>query len=171
MTLFPEIFAKPHHTKGQPHFPTNYDGKGNWWDAEGALALAAGRGFNIRAVGESQWQQELAALMGGRCEEGHNCHVPAQLVPDNSGREPDAVGVMINGRAVGWLPSEIASDVRAALARLNPAGRPVTCKAKVVGGWDRGRKDRGYFGVKLSLSLPIKPCAKAGILCHRGTAS
>lgn len=153
---FAALFAKPHQMAGQPHFPTNYDGQGCWWDEVGVLPLAAGRGFNVALVGESQWQREIATLVGGRCAEGHNCHFPAQLVLDNSQEDPNAVGVMIGGRAVGWIPGELAGNVRAALAELNPEGRPVTCKGKIIGGWDRGHDDRGYFGVRLSLALPLK---------------
>jgi len=160
--LFDQIFSKPHQTPHQPHFPTNYDGFGCWWNAPGVLPLAAGRGFNVPLVGESQWQREIGAIVGGRCAEGHNCHFPAQLVPDDSQQDPDAIGVMIDGKAVGWLPHELAPQVRLALGRLNPNGKPVTCKAKVVGGWDRGRDDRGYFGVKLSLALPMKVQAANG---------
>ncbi|MNE95789.1 hypothetical protein D3C80_1939250 [compost metagenome] len=71
---------------------------------------------------------------------------------------------MINSRAVGWIPRERAAEFRAALLKLNVENLPVTCKAKVVGGWDRGRKDRGLFGVKLSLSVPLKvhPDARRG---------
>lgn len=156
MRLFSQIFSKPHQRADQPHFPTNYDGLGCWWNARGVLPLAGARGFNVSLVGESQWQQEIGAIVGGRCAEGHNCHFPAQLVFDDSQRDPNAVGVMIDGRAVGWLPQELAPQIRLALSQMNPEARPVTCKAKIVGGWDRGRHDRGYFGVKLSLALPLK---------------
>ncbi|MCW6530204.1 hypothetical protein NED98_08090 [Sphingomonas sp. MMSM20] len=157
MRLFDQIFSKPHRIAGKPHFPTNYDGLGCWWSERDVLPLAAGRGFNVSLVGESQWQQEISAIVGGRCAEGHNCHFPAQLVFDDSQLDRAAVGVMIGGRAVGWLPHDLAPLVRQALGTLNPEGRPVMCKAKIVGGWDRGRKDRGYFGVRLSLALPLKP--------------
>ena len=160
MPLFAHIFEKPHRAANQAHFPTNYDGCGCWWDEEGVLPLAAGRGFNVALVGESQWQQEIGAIVGGRCPEGHNCHFPAELMFDDSQQDPNAIGVMIGGRAVGWIPGELAGEMRAALHRLNPEGKPVTCKAKIVGGWDRGREDRGYFGVKLSLALPLKVHAR-----------
>lgn len=156
MSLFQWIFRQPHRTRGQPHFPTNYDGTGCWWDEDGVVPLAAGRGFNIDVVGEAQWQDSIGAIVGGRCEEGHNCHVPAQLVFDDNPRDHNAIGVMIDMRAVGWVPSERCGEFRAALQKLNPDNRPVTCKAKIVGGWDRGRNDRGFFGVKLSLSIPLK---------------
>ena len=156
MRLFRQLLGKPHRIPGQAHFPTNYDGTGCWWNDDDVVPLAAGRGFNVAVVGEGQWQDSIAAIVGGRCEEGHNCHFPAQLVLDNSQHDQHAVGVMIDYRAVGWLPAELSAHVRAALRRLNPHGRPVTCKAKIIGGWDHGLSDRGYFGVKLSLSLPLK---------------
>jgi len=31
VTLFKTLFDKPHRIAGQPHFPTNYDGRGCWW--------------------------------------------------------------------------------------------------------------------------------------------
>lgn len=156
MTLFKALFARPHRAAGQPHFPANYDGTGCWWFERGVLPLGAAHGFNVDLVGEMQWQDNLSALTGGRCEEGHNCHFPAQLVFDDNSRDPNAIGVMIDHRAVGWVPSEMSADLRPAILRLNPEGKPVTCKAKVMGGWDRGPDDRGYFGVKLSISMPLK---------------
>jgi hypothetical protein len=160
--LFQRIFGKTHRLPDQPHFPTNYDGAGCWWYEDGVVPLAAARGFNISVVGESQWQDSISAIVGGRCEEGHNCHFPARLVLDASRpHDQNAVGVMIGNRAVGWLPGELSEDFRAAIEQVNPRGLPVTCKAKIVGGWDRGRRDRGYFGVKLSISWPPKPDKRA----------
>lgn len=156
MRLFPEIFGRPHQRQGETHFPVSHVGQGCWWAAEHVLPLAAGRGFNVEIVGESQFQDVLAALAGGRCELGHNCEMPAEICPAGTDRDPMAVGVTIDSRPVGWLPSGLGDAVRAQLPRLNPNGFPVTCKGKIVGGWDRGRGDRGMFGVRLSLSFPLK---------------
>ena len=154
--LFEEFFAKPHRITSEPHQPVSFDGRGCWWHDPEAIPLAAGRGFNIPLVGELQWQDNISAVVGGRCEEGHNCHVPAQLVAWNESRDADSVAVLINGQPVGWLHPDLSHDARRALERISPAGKPVTCKAKILGGWDRGARDRGYFGVKLSLSWPPK---------------
>jgi hypothetical protein len=59
------IFRKPHRVAGKPHFPTNYDGHGCWWDGEGVVPLSAGRGFNMNVVGEAQWQDQIATIVGG----------------------------------------------------------------------------------------------------------
>ena len=161
MRLFEDFFARPHRKRGQPHFPPNLEGKGCWWDDPSALPLAAARGFNVELVGELQWQAEIAAAVGGRCEEGHNCQVPAVLVLADDPRDPNAVGVTINSRPVGWIAAAAAAEIRPQLVALNAESRPVTCRAKIVGGWNRGRSDRGYFGVKLSIALPLKVHRKA----------
>lgn len=164
MNLFAKFFAAPHHVPGTPHFPTSFEGKGCWWDDPAVIALAPGRGFNVAAVGESQFQGEIAAIVGGRCEEGHNCQFPAELVAAPDRIDPNAIGIRIGGRPVGRLPAELSALVSQRLHTLNPGSKPVTCKAKIIGGWDRGRRDKGYFGVKLSLALPprIHPRAR----CH-----
>jgi hypothetical protein len=160
--LFERIFAKPHRKTGEDHFPLSFDGKGCWWDDPQAIPLGAGRGFNIQAVGESQFQSELGSIVGGRCVEGHNCQVPAELVLAGTERDPNAVGIKINNRPVGYLPFDVAELVRPLLVALRPRKRAITCKAKIVGGWDRGKNDQGYFGVKLSLTLPPKIHPEAG---------
>lgn len=126
------------------------------WDHPEVIPLAAGRGFTFDVVGENQWQDNLSAICGGKCEDGHKREVAAQLVFESNPTDPNAVGVMIDARPVGWIPADKGAEVRSALMALNPDRRAVTCKAKVVGGWDRGDGDEGHFGVKLSLSWPLK---------------
>lgn len=162
--LFKWLFTKPHQSGGENHYPVSFEGKGCWWNDPEAIPLGAGRGFNIRAVGESQFQAEIASIVGGRCEEGHNCEVPAELVLDRTELDPGAVAIRINNLLVGYLPYEAAEQVRPLLIALAHQGKAITCKAKIVGGWDRGRHDRGYFGVKLSLSLPPKVHPASGRL-------
>lgn len=126
------------------------------WDHPEVIPLAAGRGFTFDVVGEAQWQDNLSAICGGKCEDGHKREVAAQLVFESNPTVPNAVGVMIDARPVGWIPADKAAEVRSALMALNPDRRAVTCNAKIVGGWDRGDGDEGHFGVKLSLSWPLK---------------
>lgn len=159
---FRRIFAKPHQARGHDHYPTSFEGRGCWWDDPQAIPLGAGRGFNVRAVGESQYQSEISSIVGGRCEEGHNCQFPAELVLAAIEGDANAVAIRIDGHSVGFLPSDSAELVRPLLTTLASRQKAVTCKAKIVGGWDRGKRDRGYFGVKLSLSLPPKVHPRAG---------
>jgi hypothetical protein len=154
--LFQRLFARQHRIAGEDHQPVSFDGTGCWWNDPQATPLAAGRGFNVQAVGESRFQEEIGSIVGGRRVEGHNCQVPAELVFAETERDPEGIGVRINNLLVGYLPFETARQVRPLLEALSAKDKAITCKAKIVGGWDRGSDDQGFFGVKLSLSLPPK---------------
>jgi hypothetical protein len=119
--------------------------------------IARGRGFTFEIVGESYRQEALDDLCGGKCEDGHDLETKAELcfVEDNP-HDPDAVGVFIDARLVGYIPRDLAKQFRNDILRLNPEERPVTCDAKIVGGWDRGDGDEGHYGVKLNLSQPLR---------------
>ena len=158
---FERLFSRAHQRPGEDHLPVSFEGRGCWWDDPGAIPLAAARGFNIRAVGESRFQAEISSIVGGRCEAGHNCQMPAELVLAGNDRELRAVGIRINSRPVGFLPQEAAAAVRPLIVAAG-GRKAITCKAKIVGGWDRGNSDWGYFGVKLSLALPPKIDARVG---------
>ena len=64
--------------------------------------------------------------------------------------------MFIEAKHVGHIPRELAAQLRADIIRINPDMLPVMCKAKIVGGWDRGGGDEGHYGVKLSLSSPLR---------------
>ena len=159
---FAHFFASPHQRPGEEHQPVSLEGSGCWWKDPAAIPLAAGRGFNVEAVGELQFQYEIGSIVGGHCEAGHNCEMPAELVPAPQPRDPGAVGIRLDGLPVGYLPAAAAEQIRPFLSDLGGRGKTISCKAKVVGGWDRGGGDRGFFGVRLSLALPprIHPAAR-----------
>lgn len=121
------------------------------------VAIAPGRSFTFDVVGEAHYQEALDRIVGGKCEEGCDLEVTAQLVFDE-GNEHDsnAVGILIDRMVVGYVPREKAAEIRSEILRINPEQRPVTCNAKIVGGWDRGRGDSGHYGVKLSISKPMR---------------
>jgi len=121
------------------------------------LHIARGRGFTVEVAGEAHRQEALDGICGGKCEDGHNLETTAQLLLiDDNPYDPNAVGVFIAGELVGYIPRDAAPHVRAEVLRLSPDERPVTCDAKIVGGWDRGDEDEGHYGVKLSLSNPMR---------------
>lgn len=108
--------------------------------------------FAIDVVGESRYQNALEIAAGGRTEDGCEKIVNAVLVlEDSNPHDPKAVHVLIGGRVCGYLSRE---DARAYRTQLKKAGHPritASCKAVIVGGWDRGGGDRGHFGVRLDL--------------------
>lgn len=121
-----------------------------------ALHLARGRGFTFNIVGEGSYQDALNAICGGKCEDGHKLLTTAQLcLQDDNPHDPDAVVVLIGGKVVGYVPRDLATDLRAAILKLNPDKRPVTCDAKIVGGWSH-EDGEGHYGVKLSISKPVR---------------
>lgn len=108
--------------------------------------------FNVNAVGESNYQKELLSIHGPRKARGANLIVDAVLVLENTNRyDQNAVLISINGLKIGYLSKENAIEYRKNLIRLNQSNSNAGCKAKIVGGWNDGKGDEGFFGVKLDL--------------------
>jgi hypothetical protein len=108
--------------------------------------------YSVDVVGESHYQDALERICGGRSEEGADEVVRATLVfEDNNPHDNQAVRVDINGMTVGYLSRQNAREYRKQLKKAGHPGVVATCPAKIVGGWDRGQRDRGHFGVRLDL--------------------
>lgn len=105
----------------------------------------------VNAVGESHYQKELNRICGGKVRDGHHLPVIATLVPEpRNPHDPNAVGVIVNGLKVGHLDRKKAAALqRPIIETAASRGKPVGCRALIVGGWDRGRNDQGHFGIKL----------------------
>jgi hypothetical protein len=125
--------------------------------ADQPIHIARGRGYTFDVVGESYHQDVFDEISGGKCEDGHNLEVIAQLLLiEGNPHDPNAVGVFLDGRLAAYIPRNTAAQVRADLLRLSPNERPITCYAKIVGGWVRDDDDEGHYGLKLSLSNPMR---------------
>jgi hypothetical protein len=110
--------------------------------------------YSIDVVGESHYQEALESVCGGRTEDSQRLEVEAFLVPeDDNPHDPKAVCVYIQDQTVGHLDRETARSFREQMEKSDASGRAVKCDAIIVGGWDRGGGDRGYFGVKLDLPM------------------
>ena len=108
--------------------------------------------YRIDVVGESHYQEALENVCGSRTEDSQRLEVEAFLVPeDDNPHDSKAVGVYIQGQTVGHLDRETARHFRKEMAKSGASGMAVACDAIIVGGWDRGSDDRGYFGVKLDM--------------------
>lgn len=125
---------------------------------DGRLMLADSRSFNFDVVGESYRQDVLDGICGGKCEEGHDIEVLAQLCfVDDNPYDKDAVGVFVDRQLVGYVPAKYAARFRSEILAINPRRQPVVCKGRITGGWKRGRGDEGHYGIKLSLTSPLQP--------------
>lgn len=113
--------------------------------------------FSLPVVGESHYQDVLEAICGPRKEEGEEKEVEATLILDDANRyDKQAVRVEIAGQLVGYLSREDARAYRQMLARLGLVQATATCRAQIVGGWERQRRsgvDRGSYGVALDVVL------------------
>jgi hypothetical protein len=108
--------------------------------------------YSVDVVGESNYQQALEQLAGGRTKDGVNVAKKATLVLEGSNpHDPLAVRVDIDGVKVGYLARPSARAHRQTLESAGTPHRNATCPALITGGWDRGQKGRGHFGVKLDL--------------------
>ena len=108
--------------------------------------------YDVDVVGESHYQQALESICGGRTEDSQRLEVEAYLVPEaDNPHDSEAVRIEIQDQTVGHLDRETARSFREKMAEIGLTGAAAKCNAIIVGGWDRGGRDRGHFGVKLDL--------------------
>lgn len=124
-------------------------------DSDQQLVKLTGTGtFSLEVVGESNYQDSIEGICGGRSLKGVKLIVDAILFHhDNNEYDPMAIAVTIKGELVGYLSKEIARQYRRSMEEAGFAGLPAVCRAKIVGGWDKGDGDVGHFGVRLDLPI------------------
>jgi hypothetical protein len=123
-----------------------------------ALFLAGEGEFAFEVVGESKYQDALSAICGGHCKDGHQHECIAELVPEpDNPYDKNAVAVVIKRRTVAYLSRDNAKWYLQELARLGRSGERASCRAMINGGWDRGRRGKGHFGVELDVASPLRP--------------
>jgi hypothetical protein len=107
--------------------------------------------YAVAIVGESHYQDALESICG-RTEASADLHYVAQVIlEDDNPYDDKAVRVEIQNKKVGYLSRQDARAYRRWLAKEHPGVDIICCEANVRGGWDRGRGDRGHFGVWLDL--------------------
>ncbi len=105
----------------------------------------------LEVVGESNYQDALWQIVGGRRPDHVRHETHAILMPDPENRyDPNAIEVRIDGMLVGHLSREDAAAYRPGLLRLMEmsATRFVALDATIVGGGPRA-DGRGFLGVFL----------------------
>lgn len=114
-------------------------------------ALLEGR-HELCAVGESHCQDALLAIAGPKTSEAVCLNGIATLRCDPTNPyDANAVGVYIDDRRVAYLPREAAAVIA---PRLAARGSECLVRAQINGGWSRGPKDEGSFGVVLYMPDP-----------------
>ncbi|WP_395646413.1 hypothetical protein [Terricaulis sp.] len=120
---------------------------------EGGGVMLPGPGkFAVEVVGVSNYQPAIEAAARPRAAGARPLTVEAVLLlEDDNPHDANAVRIEIGGAAVGYLKREHARRYR---LDLEAAGHPrivARCKARIVGGYDRGEGVRATYGVKLDL--------------------
>lgn len=111
--------------------------------------------YAIPIVGESYYQENLAAICGPRKAKGEKRTVEARLIfEDNNPKDKNAIRVEIEGKHVGYLSRELAVQYRRQVKKLNYMGATGVCSAQIRGGWRRTTDegvDEGHYGVWLDI--------------------
>jgi hypothetical protein len=127
----------------------------------GAVMLNGGR--EVEVVGESHYQPALERAAGGRQREGVHVPVIATLMPEPRNKfDKNAIAIQLDGQTVGYLARTMARSYGPLVRRLLDEGHLGQCQAVIVGGWDRGLRDRGSFGIWLDLATPAKAMPHGG---------
>jgi len=110
----------------------------------------------VRVVGDAIHQDVLLDLTGGRRHYGGvQMETVAHLVPEpGNADDPAAIAVTIDGRSVGYLSRSDAARYHREIAAAIECSGEASCRATIVGGWEREHGDVGYFGVRLRLGVP-----------------
>ncbi len=113
--------------------------------------------YEFDIVGEAHYQDTLDRICGGKTDGGHELEVEAMLVEEPTNpHDQNAVRVTIQGQTVGYLARPDAEEYRHYLRYAGYAGQIVRAKAVIVGGWDRGGRGSGHYGVRLDIDMPPK---------------
>jgi hypothetical protein len=121
--------------------------------AEALKLLASGGSLSV--VGESQYRDAIEAVTGGPKVEGIRAITWATLIAEHDNPyDANAVGVFIDGRKVGHLAREDASEFWPLVERIQVARRVAYCRADIYGGWNTSPSDRGDYRVTLYVSGP-----------------
>lgn len=123
--------------------------------AESSDALLLGGYDDLEVVGESQYQDNLWSLVGGRGDSAQRVreNVIAILTPEpENAYDRNAVVVTVNGLKVGYLSREDAELIQPGLLALSRVhAKPVALGGAIVGGGIR-QDGPGKLGVFLSFN-------------------
>ena len=116
------------------------------------VGISDGRTFNLSVVGESNYQMSLRRVSNGRRERGEEVVFRVWLVPDvGNPYDANAVAVLLDdGKQVGHLAREWATEFAAPLRELYDDGLAPYCRAKLTGGY----AEKAHFGVVLDVRDP-----------------
>jgi hypothetical protein len=107
----------------------------------------------VECRGESQYQDALRKVIGGKPKEEVRVPKQAALIPEPDNKhDRNAVKVYIDGVHVAYLAAEEAEDYAEGFALCQSQKRGLACQAVIVG----GGKKKPSLGVWVDLPTPAK---------------
>jgi len=99
----------------------------------------------VDVVAESDYQEALEQLVGGRSKSGAMKAVIALLSrePEHP-HEKNAIRVDVGSETVGYIEKWNAKEIQPLMQKLEKAGRPAWVRAWVVGGWEDDGGDDAF---------------------------
>lgn len=104
----------------------------------------------VDIVGESHYQDALIGIFGAYTKSGRSESCQAELVREPKNKfDKNAIRCEIQGKLVGYVNKEETEHVAAHMRKKRISKMSVT--ANISGGWDRGGKNKGLYGVEVEL--------------------
>ena len=115
--------------------------------------LADGR-YKLEVVTEPIYQNHLKFLCGGYSIKGRELEVVAKLHYDNCNpNDKNAIRVVINGGAVGYLSPKHARLFRKRIEKAGQEGLIVSCNAYILGGKRTWLFKKSDFNIRIDLPI------------------
>lgn len=112
--------------------------------------LSIPEGVNLDIVGESHYQKALERMCGKKNQDGYRVPVDVTLKREPKNKhDKNAVMCLVNSTLVGYINRDGAYALQSFLLEMEKRKLAVQLPAEIRGGWKRGKKDEGDFGVKI----------------------
>jgi hypothetical protein len=102
-------------------------------------------------VGEASYQDALDRLAGPKGEDAVYLDCSATLIEEpNNPHDKNAVYCLISGLKVGYISRDENLAIKAIIRKRGSNGQ-LNVNAQIRGGWNRGRNDKGNYGVRIQV--------------------
>lgn len=113
--------------------------------------------YPLEIVGESFYDAPIARALGLKLEANrdavHERRIAVLAFDDENAADPNAVALTFGTEVCGYLPRELAPRFRRLVEAKKPGATMAGVWVLVTGGWNRGRGDRGFFGIRVDLHI------------------
>jgi len=138
--------------------PTTPSGRPNRQGIPATVRIVQFGTCDFDVVGESSYQDALAAIAGPAPDDGHEAPVTVWLIcQDQNPHDRNAVAVVVQEKIVGYLSRADAREYRKSL-REETGSLPSAMTAGLIvgGGIKRKTGERMHLGIRIDLAIPVE---------------